>query len=157
MIIAIPKDRRQGETRVAATPENGQKTQRPRPGRRCRKRRRRGDADYRFRLRGDGREKSRPMRPARSKTPISFSKCARPAQDEIALYKRGAILAALLSPATEKDTIKKLAEAGINAFAMEFCRAYRARKRWMCCPAKQTSPVTKPWLMRRLCLDAPCR
>jgi H+-translocating NAD(P) transhydrogenase subunit alpha len=34
--------------------------------------------------------------------------------------KRGAILVALLSPATEKETAAKLAQAGIDAFAMEF-------------------------------------
>jgi len=43
-----------------------------------------------------------------------------PADEEIALLKRGAILVALLAPATEKDTIGKLARAGIDAFAMEF-------------------------------------
>ena len=39
---------------------------------------------------------------------------------EIAQLKRGAILAALLAPATEQETIGKLAEAGVDAFAMEF-------------------------------------
>ena len=43
-----------------------------------------------------------------------------PSDEEIALLKRGAILVALLAPATEKDTIGKLAQAGIDAFAMEF-------------------------------------
>jgi NAD(P) transhydrogenase subunit alpha len=43
-----------------------------------------------------------------------------PTLEEIGMMKRGAILAALLSPATEKATIGKLAEAGIDAFAMEF-------------------------------------
>jgi NAD(P) transhydrogenase subunit alpha len=43
-----------------------------------------------------------------------------PSSAEIGQMKRGAILAALLSPATEKDTIAALAGAGINAFAMEF-------------------------------------
>jgi NAD(P) transhydrogenase subunit alpha len=43
-----------------------------------------------------------------------------PSDAEIAQFKRGAILAALLSPATEKDAIAKLAQAGIIAFAMEF-------------------------------------
>jgi NAD(P) transhydrogenase subunit alpha len=43
-----------------------------------------------------------------------------PSDWEIAQMKRGAILAALLSPATEKETIGKLAAAGVSAFAMEF-------------------------------------
>src|SRR5262249_46396780 len=43
-----------------------------------------------------------------------------PDANEIGNMKRGAILAALLAPATEKETIAKLAQAGVNAFAMEY-------------------------------------
>jgi NAD(P) transhydrogenase subunit alpha len=43
-----------------------------------------------------------------------------PEADEIAVMKKGAVLAALLAPYTEKDTATKLAGQGVNAFAMEF-------------------------------------
>jgi H+-translocating NAD(P) transhydrogenase subunit alpha len=39
---------------------------------------------------------------------------------EIAAMKKGAVLAALLAPYTEKETIAKLAAQGVSAFAMEF-------------------------------------
>src|SRR5258705_8967446 len=55
-----------------------------------------------------------------SKTADIVLKVRGPSDEEIALLKRGAILVALLSPATEKDAIGKLAQAGIDAFAMEF-------------------------------------
>jgi proton-translocating NAD(P)+ transhydrogenase subunit alpha len=38
----------------------------------------------------------------------------------IAQMKKGAVLAALLAPYTEKDAVMKLAAQGVNAFAMEF-------------------------------------
>ena len=41
---------------------------------------------------------------------------------EIGSMKKGAVLAALLAPYTEKDTATKLAVQGVNAFAMEFLR-----------------------------------
>jgi NAD(P) transhydrogenase subunit alpha len=43
-----------------------------------------------------------------------------PEADEIAAMKKGAVLAALLAPYTEKDTAAKLAAQGVDAFAMEF-------------------------------------
>jgi len=39
----------------------------------------------------------------------------------------GAILVALLAPASEKETIAKLAQAGVSAFAMELLAAHFAR------------------------------
>jgi len=39
---------------------------------------------------------------------------------EIGAMKKGAVLAALLAPYTEKDAAAKLAAQGVNAFAMEF-------------------------------------
>ncbi len=119
MIIAIPKERQHGETRVAASPETvkklkglgldvvvesgaGETTRTP-------------DSD--FEAMG---AKTAPDASATLKDADIVLKVRGPSQEEIALCKRGAILAALLSPATEKDTIEKLAEAGIDAFAMEF-------------------------------------
>ena len=43
-----------------------------------------------------------------------------PADAEIARMKKGAVLACLLAPHTEKDTIARLAAQGVTAFAMEF-------------------------------------
>ncbi len=43
-----------------------------------------------------------------------------PDDSAIAQMKKGAVLAALLAPHTEKDVIQKLAAQGVTAFAMEF-------------------------------------
>ncbi len=43
-----------------------------------------------------------------------------PGEAEIAAMKKGAVLACLLAPHTEKDAIAKLAGKGVTAFAMEF-------------------------------------
>jgi NAD(P) transhydrogenase subunit alpha len=43
-----------------------------------------------------------------------------PEADEIAAMKKGAVYASLLAPYTEKDPIAKLAAQGVSAFAMEF-------------------------------------
>jgi NAD(P) transhydrogenase subunit alpha len=43
-----------------------------------------------------------------------------PDDSEIGAMKKGAVLAALLAPYTEKDVAAKLASQGVNAFAMEF-------------------------------------
>ena len=119
MIIAIPKERRQGETRVAATPETVKKLKglgldvvvESGAGGATR------ITDSDFEAMG---AKIAPDAASTLKDADIVFKVRAPSQEEIALYKRGAILAALLSPATEKDTIEKLAEAGIDAFAMEF-------------------------------------
>jgi NAD(P) transhydrogenase subunit alpha len=119
MIIAIPKERQDGETRVAASPETvkklkglgldvvvetgaGETTRIP---------------DAKFEAAG---ATIAPDAASTLKDADIICKVRAPSLDEIALCKGGAILAALLSPATEKETIRKLAEAKINAFAMEF-------------------------------------
>ena len=43
-----------------------------------------------------------------------------PDASEISLMKKGAVLVGLLAPHTEKEAIAKLAEQGVTAFAMEF-------------------------------------
>jgi len=43
-----------------------------------------------------------------------------PEADEIAAMKKGAVYASLLAPYSEKDVIAKLGAHGVNAFAMEF-------------------------------------
>jgi len=47
-------------------------------------------------------------------------KVRRPEDDEIGLIKKGAMLAAIMNPHGEKERIAKLAQAGINTFSMEF-------------------------------------
>ncbi|RUQ75545.1 NAD(P)(+) transhydrogenase (Re/Si-specific) subunit alpha, partial [Azospirillum doebereinerae] len=40
--------------------------------------------------------------------------------NELALFKKGALLFAILNPHNSRDHVKAYAEAGVNAFAMEF-------------------------------------
>ena len=44
----------------------------------------------------------------------------RPVPEELAHYKRGAVLIAGLNPYADRDSVKAYADAGIDAFAMEF-------------------------------------
>ncbi|MSP95085.1 MAG: Re/Si-specific NAD(P)(+) transhydrogenase subunit alpha [Alphaproteobacteria bacterium] len=119
MIIAIPKERRAGETRVAASAETVKKLK--------------GlgldvvvetgagasaffsDADY-----SAAGATIAPDAASALKNADIVLKVRGPTAEEIGAMKRGAILAALLSPATEKENAAKLAEAGVDAFAMEF-------------------------------------
>jgi NAD(P) transhydrogenase subunit alpha len=119
MIIAIPKERQDGETRVAASPETVKKLKglgldvvvETGAGETAR------IPDAEFEAAG---ATIAPDAASALKDADIICKVRAPSLDEIAQYKGSAILAALLSPATEKETIAKLAEAGINAFAMEF-------------------------------------
>jgi NAD(P) transhydrogenase subunit alpha len=119
MIVAIPKERRAKETRVAATPESVKKLK----GLGLEVAVETGaggaahfsDADY---LAAGA--TIAPDAATALKTADIVLKVRGPSDEEIALMKRGAILVALLAPATEKDTVGKLAQAGIDAFAMEF-------------------------------------
>ena len=119
MIIAIPKERRGGETRVAATPETVKKLKglglevvlEAGAGEAARF----SDAEYQA-----AGATVAPDAASALKNADIVLKVRGPSDGEIAQMKRGAILAALLSPATEKDTIAKLAQAGVVAFAMEF-------------------------------------
>lgn len=47
-------------------------------------------------------------------------KVARPTADEVGLMKKGAVLAAILSPLADKAFAATYAQAGVDAFAMEF-------------------------------------
>jgi len=118
MIIAIPKERRADESRVAATPDTVKKLKalgldvvvEQGAGASAHY----ADADYQAAgatIAADG---------AALKNADIVLKVRGPDSGEIAQLKRGAILVALLAPATERDLIGKLAEAGIDAFAMEY-------------------------------------
>ncbi|NWH08808.1 MAG: Re/Si-specific NAD(P)(+) transhydrogenase subunit alpha [Alphaproteobacteria bacterium] len=47
-------------------------------------------------------------------------KVQRPTAEELALIKRGAMLVAILAPYADKDSVKAYAAAGVDSFAMEF-------------------------------------
>jgi len=119
MKLAILKERRDGETRVAATAETVKKlkglglevTVETGAGARARV----SDADYL----AAGATIAPDMASALAGADIVL-KVRGPEADEIAAMKKGAVLAALLSPYTEKDTAAKLAAQGVIAFAMEF-------------------------------------
>jgi proton-translocating NAD(P)+ transhydrogenase subunit alpha len=118
MIIAIPKERRAGEARVAATPETVKKLKglgldvvvESGAGEGAHY----ADADY------QGAGASIAANGAALKNADIALKVRGPEADEIAQLKRGAIFVSLLSPATEREAIARLADAGIDAFAMEY-------------------------------------
>jgi NAD(P) transhydrogenase subunit alpha len=118
-VIAVTKERRAGETRVAATPETVKKlvgagfevvveagagagASLP-------------DADYE----AAGAKIAKTAKDAVAKADVLF-KVRSPEADEIAALKKGAYVAALLNPYNEKSTVQALAKAGVSAFAMEF-------------------------------------
>ncbi|WP_312165026.1 Re/Si-specific NAD(P)(+) transhydrogenase subunit alpha [Phenylobacterium sp.] len=117
--IAVTKERRAGETRVAATPETVKKligagftvtveagagTAASYP-----------DADYA----AAGATLAKTAQDAIGTADILF-KVRAPVDEEIAALKPGAIVAATLNPYVEKDALQALAAKGATAFAMEF-------------------------------------
>ena len=117
--IAVTKERRAGETRVAATPETVKKligagfavtveagagTAASYP-----------DADYE----AAGATLVKTAKDAIGKADILF-KVRAPVDEEIAALKSGAVVVATLNPYVEKDALKALAAKGATAFAMEF-------------------------------------
>ena len=119
MKLAVPKERRDGETRVAATPETVKKfkglgldvTVEAGAGANARI----ADADYQ----AAGATIAPDARSALADADVVL-KVRGPDAGETALMKKGAVLAALLAPHTEKDAIGTLAGQGVTAFAMEF-------------------------------------
>ena len=118
-VIAVTKERRAGETRVAATPETvkkliaagfsvvveagaGLSASVP-------------DADYA----AAGAELAKTAKAAIGKADILL-KVRPPEAEEIAALKSGAIVVATLNPYVEKKTLEALAAKGATAFAMEF-------------------------------------
>jgi NAD(P) transhydrogenase subunit alpha len=119
MKLAILKERRAGETRVAATPESVKKLKglgldvaiETGAGSAARM----ADSDYA----AAGATIAADAGTALADADIIL--CVRaPGDEAIAKLKNGAVLAALLAPYTEKETIAKLAAQRVNAFAMEF-------------------------------------
>ena len=119
MKLAILKERRAGETRVAATPETVKKLKalgldvivETGAGAAARI----SDADFTT----AGASIAPDLSTALADADIVL-KVRGPEDGEIVRMKKGAVLAALLAPYTEKETIGKLAAQGVSAFAMEF-------------------------------------
>ncbi|WP_309646261.1 Re/Si-specific NAD(P)(+) transhydrogenase subunit alpha [Phenylobacterium sp.] len=118
-VIAVTKERRFAETRVAATPETVKKliaagflvTVEAGAGTAASYQ----DADYE----AAGATLSKTAKDAIGKADIVF-KVRAPADEEIAALKAGAIVVATLNPHQDKDALKALAAKGATAFAMEF-------------------------------------
>jgi NAD(P) transhydrogenase subunit alpha len=119
MKLAVLKERRAGETRVAATPETVKKLKNL--GLEVTVESGAGigaqvfDNDYI----AAGATVS-PDRATMLRDADIVLKVRGPEPDEIAAMKKGAVYASLLAPYSEKDVIAKLASQGVNAFAMEF-------------------------------------
>ncbi len=119
MQLAVLKERREGETRVAATPETVKKFKSlglevvvesgAGAGAKI------GDADYTA-----AGAMIAPDAASALKDADIVLKVRGPEANEIAAMKKGAVYASLLAPYSEKDPIQKLAAQGVNAFAMEF-------------------------------------
>jgi len=118
-LIAVTRERRAGETRVAAVPETVKKliaagfsvtveagagTAAAYP-----------DADYA----AAGATIAKTLKAALGAADIVF-KVRGPEAEEIAALKKGAIVAATLNPHQDKAALAALAKAGATAFAMEF-------------------------------------
>ena len=118
-VIAVTKERRAGETRVAAVPETVKKlaaagfsvvveagagVAAAYP-----------DADYE----AAGATIAKTVKDALGKADVVF-KVRSPEADEIAALKAGAIVVALLNPYQEREALAALAKKGTTAFAMEF-------------------------------------
>jgi NAD(P) transhydrogenase subunit alpha len=118
-VIAVTRERRAGETRVAAVPETVKKliaagfsvvveagaglaASFP-------------DADYE----AAGAKVAKTAKAVLTGADILF-KVRAPEADEIAALKKGAIVVALLNPHQDKTTLNAIAKQGASAFAMEF-------------------------------------
>jgi len=119
MQIAIPKERRDTETRVAASPETVKKfvalgcevVVETGAGDRAR------FTDEAFAEAG---AKIASDEPETLRDADIVLKVQRPLPDELGLIKKGAMLVGILSPYGDRDSIEAYAEAGIDSFAMEF-------------------------------------
>src|SRR5690348_1505485 len=119
MRLAVPKEVREGETRVAATPESVKKFKglgldvvvEAGAGQGAKI----SDSDY-----AAAGAVIAPDAAATFKDADIVLKVRGPSAAEISQFKQGAVLAALLAPHAEGDAIQSLAGQGVDAFAMEF-------------------------------------
>ena len=118
MKLAVPKETSPGETRVAATPESVKKLKslgldvmvEAGAGEHARI----SDADYL----AAGASIAPDARTALEGAEVVL-KVRGPRGAETALFRKGAVLAALLAPYAEQEALRALAEQGVAAFAME--------------------------------------
>jgi len=118
-VIAVTKERRAAETRVAATPETVKKliasgfsvVVEAGAGTAASYQ----DADYAT----AGATLAKTAKEAIGKADILF-KVRAPVDEEVAALKSGAVVVATLNPHQDKDALKALAAKGATAFAMEF-------------------------------------
>lgn len=116
MKLGIPKETQAGETRVAATPETVKKLRGKSLDVLVEK-----SAGLKAHLTDDAyRDASAELVDAKQAlgADIVF-KVQRPSEQEIRNLKKGAILIGLLDPCAEDGTLEKLAQAGIDSFALE--------------------------------------
>jgi len=117
MKVGIPKERRAGETRVAATPASVKKLKAlgfdvvVEAGA--------GGASY-FADQDYAAQGATVGSSADAFAADLVFKVARPTDEELAQMKRGASLVAILAPYADKAAVAKYASAGVNAYAMEF-------------------------------------
>src|SRR5437868_12301344 len=119
MRLAVPKEIREGETRVAATPESVKKFKglglevvvQAGAGAGANM----SDADY-----SAAGAMIAPDAASVFKDADIVLKVRGPSSSEISQFKNGAVLAALLAPHAEGDAIQSLAGQNVTAFAMEF-------------------------------------
>lgn len=119
MKLAIPRERQDGETRVAASPETVKKlvalgvdvTVESGAGALA------NFSDAAFQEAG---AKIASNEAEALKDADIVFKVRSPLDEEIGLFKKGALLAAILNPYGDRARIQKYADAGIEAFAMEF-------------------------------------
>lgn len=119
MKLAIPKERLEGETRVAASPETVKKL--TALGLEVIVESGAGEhASIADQIYADaGAAIAQSAADALKDADIVF-KVRAPSDEEIGMMKRGAMLAAILNPWDDKPRLQKYAAAGVNAFAMEF-------------------------------------
>ena len=117
MKVGIPKERRSGETRVAATPASVKKLKAlgfdvvVEAGA--------GGASY-FSDQDYAAAGATIGSTADALAADLVFKVARPTDEELAKIKRGGTLVAMLAPYADKASVAKYATAGVNAYAMEF-------------------------------------
>jgi NAD(P) transhydrogenase subunit alpha len=137
MRLAVPKEVREGETRVAATPESVKKFKGlgldvvveagAGAGAKI------SDADYTA-----AGAMIAPDAAATFKDADIVLKVRGPSAAEISQLKNGAVLAALLAPHAEGDAIQASPPSPWSS-----CRAFPAPSRWTCCRPRRTWPATR--------------
>ncbi|GAB4177554.1 MAG: Re/Si-specific NAD(P)(+) transhydrogenase subunit alpha [Thalassobaculales bacterium] len=118
MKVAVPKERRAGETRVAAVPETVKKMVAAGLSVAVEKGAGAGAAFPDEAYKEAGATIARDAKAVLKDADIVL-KVRGPAAEEVALLPKGAVLVAMLAPYAEAETTQRLAAQGVTAFAME--------------------------------------